>query len=319
MNAHFHAYRSQYGILLLLCGLLGLFIYASPQTFLNQRIYVAFMSTIPVPTLLALGLTLLIIAGEMDLSFPPLMVISGLAFAKAFQATANPFFGLLAALAVGAAAGLLNGVIVVHIGVPAIIATIGTQFFWRGAATLLADGLALNLTELRGTTLHAIAVGRLWGWIPMQTIWSLLLAILFGLILNRHIFGDDLRFIGDHSRSAEMMGVRTRSVRVGLFVLMGIISALASVMVCFEMANWWPTQGEGYLLIVFAAVFLGGTSVFGGEGTIFGTVIGSIIIGILEAGIISAGLSGYWTRLVHGLVIVLSVSVYAAVLTPQRT
>lgn len=319
MKAHIHKYRFQCGILLLLLGIIGLFIYASPQTFLHQRIYVAFMSTIPAPAVLALGLTLLIIAGEMDLSFPSVMVISGLAFAMVFQSTANPLLGLLAAMAVGAAAGLLNGLIVVHIGVPAIIATIGTQFFWRGAGTLLSDGLALNLTELRGTTLHEIAVGRFLGWVPMQTIWALSAAFLFWLILNRHIFGDDLRFIGDDIRTAEMMGVRTRSVRVGLFVLMGVISALASVMVCFEMANWWPTQGEGYLLIVFAAVFLGGTSVFGGEGTIFGTVIGSIIIGILEAGIISAGLSGYWTRLVHGLVIVGSVSVYAVIFNTRRT
>jgi len=270
------------------------------------------MTTIPAPTILALGLTLLIIAGEMDLSFPSVMVISGLAFATVFQITANSLLGLLAALSAGALAGLLNGLIVVYIGVPAIIATIGTQFFWRGASTLFSDGLALNLNELRVTSLHGIMVGRLWGWIPMQTIWCLLLAFLFWLILNRHIFGDDIR-------TAETMGVRTLSVRMGLFVLMGVISALASVMVCFEMANWWPTQGEGYLLIVFAAVFLGGTSVFGGEGTIFGTVIGSIIIGILEAGIISAGLSGYWTRLVYGLVIVLSVSIYAAVFNTRRT
>ena len=319
MKVHIYKYRFQCGILLLLFMLLGLFIYASPQTFLHQRIYVAFMSTIPAPTVLALGLTLLIIAGEMDLSFPFIMAISGLAFAMVFQTTANPVLGLLAALAVGASAGLLNGLIVVHIGVPAIIATIGTQFFWRGAGTLLSDGLALNLTELRGTTLHGIMVGRLWDCIPMQTVWSLLLALFSWLILNRHIFGDDLRFIGDDFRTAEMMGVQTRSVRVGLFVFMGIISALASVMVCFEMANWWPTQGEGYLLVVFAAVFLGGTSVFGGDGTIFGTVVGSIIIGILEAGIISAGLSGYWTRLVHGLVIVLSVSIYTVLLKTQRT
>lgn len=319
MKAFLHQYRFQCGILFLLFALLGLFIYASPQTFLHQRIYVAFMSTIPAPTVLALGLTLLIIAGEMDLSFPSVMVISGLAFAAVFQATANPLLGLLAALATGATAGLLNGLIVVHIGVPAIIATIGTQFFWRGASTLLSDGLALNLTELRGLALHEIMVGRLLDWIPMQTIWCILLSVFFWLILNRHIIGDDLRFIGDDISTATMMGVRTHSVRIGLFVLMGIISALASVMVCFEMANWWPTQGEGYLLIVFAAVFLGGTSVFGGEGTIFGTVIGSIIIGILEAGIISAGLSGYWTRLVHGLVIVLSVSIYAAVLNTRRT
>ncbi|MGD9211639.1 MAG: ABC transporter permease [Desulfobacteraceae bacterium] len=312
-------YRFQSGILLLLLGILGIFMYTSPQTFLHRRIYVAFMSTIPFPTLLALGLTLLIVAGELDLSFPSIMVISGLAFAAVFKATGSPLPAVCAALFTGAAAGLLNGIIVVIIGVPAIIATIGTQFLWRGASTLLSDGLALNLTPLRETAFHGLVVGRLGGWIPMQAVWALLLAVFFWLILNRHVFGDDVRFIGDDIKTANMMGIRTRTVRVGLFVLMGVISALASVMICFEMANWWPTQGEGYLLIVFAAIFLGGTSVFGGQGTIFGTVIGSIIIGILEAGIISAGLSGYWTRFVHGLVIVISVSLYATVFKTQRS
>ncbi|SDP23556.1 ABC transporter permease [Desulforhopalus singaporensis] len=314
-----YRYRFQCGILSLLVGLLGLFIHLSPQTFLHSRIYIAFMSTIPFAALLALGLTLLIVAGELDLSFPAIMAVSGFCFSSISQATASPVLGLFGALATGSLAGLCNGLIVVKIGVPAIIATIGTQFFWRGTATLLADGLAVNLTELRETALHHILVGRLFDCLPMQSLWCLVIALFFWMILNRHIWGDDIRFIGDDITTATMMGVKTDNVRIGLFITMGLMSALASVMVCLEMASWWPTQGEGYLLIVFAAIFLGGTSVFGGQGTIFGTITGSIIIGILEAGIISGGLSGYWTRLAHGLVIVVSVSVYAVALKTRRT
>jgi simple sugar transport system permease protein len=311
-------YRFQLGITALLLCLMGLFIMGSPRTFLQPRIYLAFMSAIPFPALLGLGLTLLIISGEMDLSFPSVMMISGLSFSFVTQATGSPALGFFSALATGAFAGFCNGIIVVRIGVPAIIATIGTQFFWRGAGTVLADGLAINLTQLRGTPFHFLMAGRLGDWLPMQTVWCLGLAVFFWFLLNRHTFGDDILFIGDDIRTARMMGVRTGRVRMGLFVIMGLISALVSVMICLEMANWWPTQGEGYLLLVFAAIFLGGTSVFGGRGTIYGTVIGSIIIGILEAGIIGAGLSGYWTRLVHGLVIVVSVSVYARMFQQKR-
>ena len=306
-------YRLQLGLLLLLAGLIGIFMIGSPQTFLHKRIYIAFMSTIPYQTLLALGLTLLIVAGEMDLSFPSIMAFSGWTFSSVFQATGNPVLACLCAFGTGIFAGFCNGVIVVLIGVPSIIATIGTQFFWRGASVLLADGLAINLTELRGSLFHGVLAGRIGGVIPSQMIWCLIFAVIFWLLLNRHVFGDDVRFIGDDIQTAFMMGVKTKKVRILLFMIMGFISALVSVMICMEMANWWPTQGEGYLLLVFAAIFLGGTSVFGGQGTIFGTVAGSIIIGILEAGIISSGLSGHWTRLVHGLVIVVSVSVYATV------
>lgn len=319
MTRTLYHYRLQCGLLLLLLLLLTIFALFSPQTFLHGRIYIAFMSTIPFSMMLAFGLTLLIVAGELDLSFPSVMAISGYCFAWVVQATGSPMFGLIAALLTGAFAGLCNGLIVVCIGVPSIIATIGTQFFWRGSAALLADGLAQNLTELRGTILHQILVGRLFDLIPMQALWCLFIGFLFWLFLNRHIWGDGIRFIGDNLSTATMMGVRTTSIRISLFVMMGLVSALASVMVCLEMASWWPTQGEGYLLIVFAAIFLGGTSVFGGTGTIFGTMIGAIIIGILEAGIISSGLSGYWTRLAHGLVIVISVSVYALAFKTKRT
>ena len=84
------------------------------------------------------------------------------------------------------------------------------------------------------------------------------------------------------------------------------------------MGNWWPTQGEGYLLLVFASVFIGGTSVYGGSGTVWGTVIGSIMMGTIEAGIVSSGWSGFWTRFVDGLVLLLSVSFYALVSKRKR-
>ena len=109
------------------------------------------------------------------------------------------------------------------------------------------------------------------------------------------------------------MGIPVVKTKLILFSLMGLFSALAGILVCSEMASWWPTQGEGYMLLVFASVFIGGTSVFGGIGTIYGTFIGAIIIGIIEAGIISAGISGLWTRMVYGIIVVVSVSIYAVI------
>jgi simple sugar transport system permease protein len=268
--------------------------------------------------ILALALTFLVIAGELDLSFPAVMAISGLTFADVYLKTQSPLLGWVAAIGVGTLAGYLNGLLIVRVGVPSIIATIGTQFFWRGLSSLLADGLARSMAPVRETWLHHVFVGRIGGVLPAQSLWCLLIAVLFMVILNRHIFGDNVLFIGDDIRTARLMGVNTDRVRILLFTLMGTVSAFVSVMVCMEMANWWPTQGEGYLLLVFAAIFIGGTSVFGGEGTIYGTLIGAIIIGIIEAGIISAGFSGFWTRLVDGFIIVASVSVYAVLFRTGR-
>jgi len=314
----FRRVKLQVGIFGLLGCLLGIFMVASPGTFLSPRIYISFMSTIPFTAMLALSLTLLVIAGELDLSFPSVMAIAGLTFSDIFLSTQNAPLAMVTALFVGGLAGWINGLLVVKVGVPSIIATIGTQFFWRGLSVLLASGLARNIVPVRETLLHHVFVGRIGGLIPAQILWCISLAAGLSLILNRHVFGDHVLFIGDDIRTARLMGINTDRVRILLFVLMGTVSALASVMVCLEMANWWPTQGEGYMLLVFASIFIGGTSVFGGEGTVFGTLIGAAIIGIIEAGIISAGLSGFWTRLVHGFIIVASVSVYATVFKTGR-
>ena len=318
MNSVFTRYGPQLGVTALLAALLLTFISASPQTFLRSDIYMAFLATIPFTALLAMGVTFCVAACEMDLSFPSLMAISGLAFAAVFKATGNAGIGLAAAMATGMTAGLLNAVLVVSIGVPSIIATIGTQFFWRGATVVLANGLALSLVDVRETWTHHILAGRVFGILPAQSLWCLGLAVLFWFILNRHVFGDAVLFVGDNFKVARTMGVPVNMARYGLFMFMGAISALVSVMICLEMANWWPTQGEGYLLLVFASVFIGGTSVFGGKATIYGTVVGAAIIGIIEAGIIAAGLAGFWTRLVYGLIIIVSVSVHAWMLKTTR-
>lgn len=306
----------QWAITLIFAVLLAGFMALAPHTFLHGRIYIAYLSTIPFAGMIALAMTLVIITGEMDLSFPAVMAACGFAFAKVFAITGSTVTGLMAAVAAGTLAGCLNSLLVVGFGVPAIIATIGTQFFWRGATVLLAGGLAVNMPEIRETALHHLMVGRWFGFLPAQAVWFAGLTGLFWLVLNRHVAGDHLRFCGDNPEAARMMGIPTAKVRTGVFVLMGMVTGLSGAMVCMEMASWWPTQGEGYMLLVFAAVFVGGTSVFGGTGTIYGTLMGAIIIGMIEAGIISIGLSGLWTRMVYGVVIMGAVSIHA-LLTPS--
>lgn len=313
MSALYGKYRLQMLITLILALLIGIFMVFAPQTFLSSRIYIAYMSTIPFTAIMAVFMTLLIICGEMDLSFPSIMAVGGFVFAWSLIHTGSPILALAFAFAAGLFAGGINGVIVVYVGVPSIIATIGSQFFWRGTTALLSQGLALNLAFFRGTGLHTALTGRLPGSVPVQFLWFLGCAFVVWLILNNYPFGDNLKFVGDNAKAAKAMGIPVARTRMILFSLMGGGSAFTGVLVCSEMANWWPTQGEGYMLLVFASVFIGGTSVFGGSGTIYGTCIGAVIIGIIEAGIISAGLSGFWTRTVYGLIVIFAVSIYAVI------
>jgi len=311
MKSLLAAHKNQLLITALLGGLWLIFVLAAPRTFLSPHIYISFMSTIPFIAIVALGMTLVVVTGEMDLSFASNMAMSGFIFAIATKATGHPLIGAAAGLASGTFIGWINGQIIVRTGVPAIVATIGTDFFWRGSVMLLSGGLAIALPFIRNMGETRLFVGRLGGVVPAQSLWCLALAGITALILHRTAWGDNLRFIGDNREAARMMGIPVAHSRVSVFTYLGFTAALAGILATMELANWWPTQGEGYLLLVFASVFLGGTYVHGGSGTIWGTLVGAIIIGMIEAGLVSAGWSGFWTRFIHGLVLVLSVSFYA--------
>lgn len=288
------------------------FMALSPETFSGWGIYESFLSSIPFFALPAIGMTLVVVCGEMDLCFPSTIAMSGFVFSWMWASTGSPIFSVIPALAAGTAVGWFNGFVTVRASVPSIVATIGTQFFWRGVVTLLSAGLAIDLSGVRDTALHQWFAGRISGLVPAEALWALAVAVGLGLLLNRHVFGDAVRFTGDNTDTALKTGVAVGRTRMTVFTLMGFVCALSGIMVCIEMGSWWPTQGEGYLLLVFASVFIGGTSVFGGQGSVYGTCIGAVIIGIVEAGIISAGLSGFWTRTVYGIIIVASVSLYVA-------
>jgi simple sugar transport system permease protein len=218
------------------------------------------------------------------------------------------WLGFTACLAAGVAAGLLNGVIVVKIGIPSLVATIGTQFFWRGIVMVVTNGQGLGMTPVRETLLYPALVGRIGGLIPAQFVWTIVLAVVVWFFLNRHRFGAHVYLAGDNMESARLMGVDVHLTKTLAFAAVGLAAAFAGYVVSEEVLFFWPTLGEGYLLNTLASVFLGGTSVFGGSGTVFGTFVASFIIGAINAGIVAAGLTGFWTSVIYGLIIVVSVS-----------
>ncbi len=305
---------TQLGMLGVFFGLWIIFIVSAPNTFLSARIYFAFMSTIPFFAIMAIPLTMVVTTGEMDLSFPSIMAMGMVAFSFVYDITAaigsvptRVFLGVIAALLCGSLIGWLNGQIVVRFGIPSLVATIGTQFFWRGAVLVLTEGKNYSLSYIKESFLHPLLVGKIGGYFPMQMLWLILIAILGWVLLNRHQFGAHVYLIGDNVQSAQLMGVNTGRVRTQAFMLVGLISAFAGVLYSFHIAYFWPSTGEGYLLNTLASVFLGGTSVFGGTGTILGTFLGAFIIGAIEAATVAVGLTGFWTQLIYGLIIVLSV------------
>jgi len=192
------------------------------------------------------------------------------------------------------------------------VATIGTQFFWRGVVLVITGGHPASLVPVKGTILRQALVGRPARHLPAQMIWTIVVAIVVWVLLNRHKFGAHVYLVGDNEDSARLMGVNVDRTRMMVFAIVGLAAAFAGLLASLEVNYFWVTLGEGYLLRTLASVFLGGTSVFGGIGTILGTFVGCFIIGAIEAGTVAIGLTGFWTQLIYGLIIIISVSMHAA-------
>ena len=313
-------------IIIVFVVLLALFMYTAPQVFLQPFIYTTFLSTLPPLLLLALGLTFVIGSGEIDLSFPAVIAFSGFVFAVLFKEYDLGWIAVVAALASGILVGVVNGVIVAKIGIPSFIATLGTQFFWAGMATVLSGGKSYALRGAEESSVWAVLVGRPFSgaetvWItqlPLQAFWTGIVVVLLWFVLNRHRFGEHTLFIGDSNEVSRVVGIDVDREKIKIFTLMGTLAALAAVFLTLENKNFFGNQGQGYLLTAIASVLIGGTSIFGGRASIIGSVVGCFIIIMIEPALVATGLTGAWVRTVQGLVFLISIVFYLYVEEPQR-
>jgi simple sugar transport system permease protein len=306
-------YGIQIGIVAVALIVWLVFLIGSPQTFLSYPIYNAFMGSTPYFALVAIPLTLVVITKEIDLSFPSIMAWGMAIYALVMTATHSAILAFIACLAAGVFAGWLNGIIVTKIGIPSLVATIGTQFFWRGVVLVMRGGNGESLVPSKGTIIDTLLAGRLFDKIPAQFIWTIIFAIVVWFVLNRHRFGAHVYLTGDNEDSSRLMGINVNRVKILAFAIVGLAAAFSGLVQSLDVSYFWPTVGEGQLLNTLASVFLGGTSVFGGTGTIFGTFVASFIIGAINAGIVAAGLTGMWTQVIYGLIIIISVGIQTVV------
>ena len=340
-------------ILLVLLVILAVLATLAPNAFLGWRTYISILINYQPQIICALGLTLVIASGEIDLSFPSVITLTSLIFAAFYRfdnvdwlswiaadMTAEEvkalqpqlaWVGVAAALAVGAFVGFINGVLVAYVGIPSIIATLAAAFVWRGMAVFLASGRQFALRDFNQTDLWQITTGRIFtDWftvgdvvlrkpdgIPIQALIVVALAVLLWFILNRHRFGEALLFIGDNANVARVVGIDVKGTKVRLFTLMGALAGLAGMFLTMETENFTTTQGQTTLLVVMAAVFIGGTSIFGGSGTIVGSYIGLLLVVVLQIGMVAMGLGGEIADMVVGLVFVLAVTLHMIVERPQ--
>jgi ribose/xylose/arabinose/galactoside ABC-type transport system permease subunit len=286
--------------------MMAIFIIASPRVFLDFGIFSAVFLSLPIFVILGLGLVFVTVAGESDLSFPSIVPLAGLAYSVTFKwLNMNFFVALLAALVVGVLCGMLNGFLVTKLGLSSLITTLGMNFALIGLTQVLNRGEIRIFSEFDQSKIRHAIVGS-WGPIPSQMFWAAGIALLLGMIFHRHKYGIHLHIAGDNPEAGRAMGINIERTKTTAFIIVGICSALAAVVAILLNSTYYSTMGEGLLLPVLAGVFVGGTPVGGGRGTIGGLIIGAATVVFIQTGVVAIGLDGYYTSLGFGVVIVLS-------------
>lgn len=270
--------------------------------------------------LLAIGMLLVILNGGIDLSVGSTLGLSGVFAGYLMQGVQVDAMGVilyppvwvvaLLTCMLGAAIGIINGVLIAHFRVPPFVATLGTLYVARGAALLMTDGLTFNklagAEELGNTGFDWLGFNRLAG-IPISVIIMVAVAILCGIMLSRTAFGRWLYASGGNERAAELSGIPTKRVKIVVYMLSGICAAIAGLVLSSQLTSAGPTAGTTYELTAIAAVVIGGAALTGGRGNVRGTLLGAFVIGFLSDGLVIIGVSAYWQTVFTGAVIVLAV------------
>ncbi len=295
-------------------GLIGLFIafsLASPY-FLTFDNIIGILLATSVNGVLALGATFVIITAGIDLSVGTVMTLSAVIAAVLITELGLPIpLGLLGGIMTGALAGLVSGVTISKMKVPPFVATLGVMMGAKGLSLVISHSRPLYFTAfpaVRGLTMDSV-LGVLFPGadVPNAVFFLFGAAIIASLILGKTILGTYAFAIGSNEEAARLSGVNVNFWKAAVYVLCGVFSGLAGIIIGSRLDSAQPALGAGYELDAIAAVVIGGTSLSGGEGTILGTIIGAFIISVLTNGLRILSVAQEWQIVVTGAIVIIAV------------
>jgi len=291
-----------YGSLL---GLIGICIVLS---FLSDRFLTASNLTnvtrqVSINAILASGMTLVIITGGIDLSVGSLVAFAGCSALMAMGLPGSDATGVVIGLAAGAVAGCLSGIFVAYGRVPPFIATLAMLIMARGVALAMTDGQPI----VRSSGFYLLFGEGFIGPVPIPIVIMALVLLTCHFILNQTPLGSSIYAIGGNEEAARLSGIKISRIKVLVYVFSGLCSAIAGIVLAARLSSAQPNTGVGFELDAIAAVVLGGTSLMGGKGGIWGTLIGAFIIGVLNNGFNLLDVSAYYQLIAKGVIIIFAV------------
>lgn len=255
--------------------------------------------------LIAFGMTFVILTGGIDLSVGSTLALTGAVAASLIASGTDPIIAMGVALVLGLILGAINGIIITKGRVAPFIATLATMTVYRGLTLVYTEGKPVSgLGD--SVAFQMFGKGYFLG-IPVPVITTILAFIVLYLILHKTNFGRRVYAVGGNEEASKLSGINTDRVKIWVYAITGLLASVSALILTSRLNSAQPTAGESYELDAIAAVVLGGTSLTGGRGWIFGTLVGVLIIGVLNNGMNLIGVSSFFQQVVKGVVILLAV------------
>lgn len=293
-------------------SIIGLVIFSIIISLMNERFMTSanilnILRQTSINSIIAAGMTFVIITGGIDLSVGSTLALSGAVAAFLISTGTPPAIALLAALLVGASIGFLNGIAITKGKLQPFIVTLATMTVFRGATMVFTDGKPISAGYEKGAEfLSTLGNGYVMG-IPIPIIIMIVVFMIGFYVLTQTTFGRYVYSLGGNEEATKLSGVNTDRMKVIVYSISGFLAALAGIIITARLSSAQPTAGSGYELDAIAAVVLGGTSLAGGVGSILGTVTGALIIGVLNNALNLMNVSSYYQLLAKGVVILIAV------------
>lgn len=287
--------------LLIICAILGFM----TDSFLTIRNFSNVLRQISVNVILSCGMTMIIILGGIDLSVGSTIAISGCLCCGLITNSGVPsYLAILISIAVGTLVGIFNGLVVSRTTIPPFIVTLAMMNIGRGFARIYTGATTILVDD---ELFMFIGSGKVLGGVPIHFVYMVVVIIITALLLNRTKFGRNIYAVGDNKQAATYSGIDDKKVMLIVFIIMGFLASCAGIISSARTFSAQFNVGEGAEMDAISAVVLGGTSMTGGIGHLSGTIIGCIIIGVLNNGMNILGVDSSWQYVVKGVVVLIAV------------
>jgi ribose transport system permease protein len=296
---------NRFGTIIILLFLILVITIINPS-FLEINNLLNILQQVSINGLVALGMTFVILTGGIDLSVGAILGLTGMILGLMILGGIPEAITIIVVLVLGAILGFTNGVFISKLKLQPFIVTLATMAMFRGITLIISDGIpAMNVTQ-NAPILDFFSQGKIFG-IPFPSIIFVIVFLILMIILQNTVFGRGVYAIGGNEEVARLSTVPTNRVKTMVYVISGITSAFAGIILTSRLSSAQPTAGQSYEMDAIAAVVIGGTSLAGGRGRIFGTFIGVLIIGVINNGLNIIGVSAFYQQFIKGLIILLAV------------